>query len=188
MNKIQNLPKELSEHIDPKKFNLVIHPKSNGSAKEWSHTNIISLIQIMPREKFNIFFTGSKDESKYISEKLMPFLTHNENCFDLSGKMTLSELISFINSCDGLLAASTGPLHIAACLGKKTLGLYPPVHSMSPNRWGALGAQTKCLVTNELSSPKCIEKCQYELCACMNLLTPHIIFEHISSWLKKDDC
>ncbi|MBK7669733.1 MAG: hypothetical protein IPJ32_21845 [Sphingobacteriaceae bacterium] len=32
--------------------------------------------------------------------------------------MTLKQFISFINNADALVAASTGPLHIASALGK----------------------------------------------------------------------
>jgi ADP-heptose:LPS heptosyltransferase len=53
--------------------------------------------------------------------------------------MNLDELISFIASADGLIANSTGPLHLAAALGKDALGIYPPMRPIHPGRWAPVG-------------------------------------------------
>ena len=54
----------------------------------------------------------------------MPELLKNKNIIDLTGKLSLQQYISFINAANGLVAASTGPLHIAAALNKKAIGLF----------------------------------------------------------------
>jgi heptosyltransferase-3 len=58
---------------------------------------------------------------------------------DMTGKMTLPQLISFISNADGLIASGTGPLHIAAMAGINTLGLFPSVRPIHPGRWAPLG-------------------------------------------------
>lgn len=86
------------------------------------------------------------------------------NVIDL---MSLSEFVSFINACDGLVA-SGGPVHIAAALHKYSLGIYPPIKPIHPVRWQPIGKnsqffvidkncnackpdQTHCFCTNEIS-------------------------------------
>lgn len=123
--------------IDKNKFNLIIHPKSGGSAHEWPLENFIKLAKSLPIERFNIFFTGDKSDKEYFESSralnAMPWV-HN-----ITGLLNLKEFIEFIQLCDGLIAGSTGPLHIAAALEKQTIGLYPSEHTMHPRRWGALG-------------------------------------------------
>ena len=43
LKKIEKLPEKFTNLIDAKKFNLILHPKSKGSAREWGVNNFISL-------------------------------------------------------------------------------------------------------------------------------------------------
>ncbi len=45
-------------------------------------------------------------------------------------------LLAVLAAADLFIGPSTGPLHLAAALGVPTLGLYPPVRTMHPDRWG----------------------------------------------------
>jgi ADP-heptose:LPS heptosyltransferase len=58
---------------------------------------------------------------------------------DITGKLSLHELIAFISSCQLIVAASTGPLHIAAGTGVHAVGLYPCEKPMHAGRWAPLG-------------------------------------------------
>lgn len=172
--------------IDKNKFNMVIHPKSKGSAREWSTANYVELCNLLPKEKFNLFVTGTNEDAKEIQEKIVSSCPHVKN---VVGLFTLSEFISFLAQCDGLIACSTGPLHIASALGKHTIGLYPPIKNMVPTRWGALGRKAQNLVgkkdslkiKNKLCS---VSKCKITSCACINSLTAHEIAKIISLWNK----
>ena len=63
--------------------------------------------------------------------------------------MNLEQFIAFIAQCDGLVANSTGPLHIAGALGKDALGIYSPRKSINPQRWKPLGAKAKSFVLDK---------------------------------------
>ena len=63
--------------------------------------------------------------------------------------MPLSEFITLISLCDGLVANSTGPLHIAAALGKDAIGIYPPMRPIHPGRWAPLGVHAQALVLDK---------------------------------------
>ena len=54
----------------------------------------------------------------------------------VAGKYNLEGLVSLINQSDLMIANSTGPIHIAAALGKYVIGFYPKIVSCSPKRWG----------------------------------------------------
>lgn len=142
--KIQPLLPEFQNLIDADKFNLILHPKSQGSAREWGLKNFMALINLLPQKNFKIFISGTSKER----ELLIPLIEEaGKLVTDISGKMDLGTFISFINHCDGLVANSTGPLHIAGALGKTAIGIYPDVRPMNPGRWQALGSNVQFVVS-----------------------------------------
>ena len=173
---IVNVPEFKSELIEPTKFNLIIHPKSKGSAVEWGMDNFVKLIDLLPQENFNIFITGTKEEGDMVTSQI-PKLNH---VHDLTGKLTLSELVGFINQCDGLLAASTGPLHIASMLGINALGIYSPQRPIHPDRWMPIGEKVTVFV-KEIEGEK-----HYKGGACPYILqiTPEEIADHLIQLAK----
>lgn len=124
------------------KFNLIIHPKSNGSGAEWSLNHFEKLINILPPDEYNIIITGSEKEKQFLKDWLNALPVH---VIDATGLMKLDEFITFISAADGLIAAGTGPLHLAAALGINTLGLFPSVRPIHPGRWAPLGKRSNYL-------------------------------------------
>jgi heptosyltransferase III len=150
--------------IDPTKFNLILHPKSKGSAMEWGLPNFTKLISILPKTKFKIFVSGTADDGKLLSD----FIKANPDITDLTGKLSLQQYIAFINSCNGLIAASTGPLHIAASLNKKAIGLFSSRKPIHPGRWQAVGADAHFVVF-DANCKTCLSK---KPCNCITKITP----------------
>ena len=183
-NPKNKLDTKYTNEIDKNKFNLIIHPKSKGSAREWNAQHYVELCNALPKEKFNIFVSGTKEEEKEIQERIISQCPHIKS---VVGLFSLSEFIAFIAQCDGLLACSTGPLHIAAALGKHALGLYPPIKNMLPNRWGPLGKFAQNLVgnNNQICS---ISKCNKNIsCKCINNISTTSVAQIIHSWRLKNE-
>jgi ADP-heptose:LPS heptosyltransferase len=171
------LPGEFRKLIDKEKFNLVLHPKSKGSAREWGMENYSGLISILPPESFKIFISGTKDDSEIIQKEIV---SRHPSVTDLSGKLSITEFISFIAAADGMVACSTGPLHIAAALNKFAIGIYPPIKPMHPGRWAPLGNHASYLV----SENKC-SKCRKSLhCECIENITPEMVKQRLLEALK----
>jgi heptosyltransferase III len=164
LTKLPTLNEEWKKLIDPSKFNLIIHPLSRGSARNWDWKNYNHLIGILPPDKYKIFVTGTEAESALIKDNIL--LNHFE-VTDLTGKLDFTQLIAFIANADGLVAASTGPLHIAAALGKKTVGLYPSIRPMHPGRWAPLGPKAKCLALDK----DCNDCRKSGSCTCINSIS-----------------
>jgi heptosyltransferase III len=156
-------------------FNLILHPKSKGSAREWGLDNFSKLIALLPEEKFRIFITGTREER----DRMKEFLHQHENRItDMTGKLTLGELIAFIRSCDGIVSASTGPLHIAAALGKRAIGIYAPMRPIFPQRWAPVGINSDYLVLDK----KC-NACRHSTeCVCIRSITPEQVVEKLVNW------
>lgn len=140
---------ELENLINSDKINLVLHPKSKGSAREWPMKSYQNLAELLPKEKFNFFISGTKEEGQKIKDENTEIFKL-ENVFDVTGKFSLKEFINFIDLTNGLIACSTGPLHIAAGLGKFALGIYPSNRPMHPGRWAPIGEKATFIEADEV--------------------------------------
>ncbi len=165
---LSSLNKEVEALIDKNKFNIILHPKSKGSAREWGIDNFEKLVEFLPKDKFKIFISGTQQEGN-----LMPEFLKNKNITDLTGKLSLQQFIAFINAADGLVAASTGPLHIAAALNKKAIGLFVPKWPMHPGRWMPLGKDAHAVVFDK----ECAECKTGKDCNCIIKIDPKQIVD-----------
>jgi len=142
---IPTLEKTHTDLIDKTKTNIILHPKSKGSAREWGLDNFSNLIQQLDKTKHQIFISGTAQEGELVKD----LIARHPDVINLTGKLSLQQFIAFINQCDVLIAASTGPLHIAAALGKKAIGLFAPMRPIHPGRWQPIGKQAHYLVLNK---------------------------------------
>jgi heptosyltransferase III len=160
--------------IDSSRTNLILHPHSFGSAREWSIENYVRLCKILPAQKYHVIFAGTAKEQ----EMYAPYIQQFEKVVtDVGGKLSLSQYITLINGCDGLVAASTGPLHIAAALGKHAFGIYPPIRPMHPGRWAPIGKRVHVFC----KKTTCSLCRKTNTCACVNSITPQEIAQKIQA-------
>lgn len=162
------------EILDNNRFNLIIHPKSKGSAREWGVDNFRNLIKLLPKDKFKIFICGTEQEGVAVRDAFGDLFKMGD-VVDLTGTMSLSDYIYFISKADGLIAASTGPLHIAATLGRHAIGIYPPIRPMHPGRWECLGQKTKIFVVNK----ECNHCRKGGKCLCMEKVSPQDVKDYL---------
>jgi ADP-heptose:LPS heptosyltransferase len=128
--------------IVKEKFTVILHPKSKGSAVEWGLDHFSELIELLNQPTVRIIITGTAEEAALVDNRL-PF--HLDSVVNAMGKLSLEELISVIASSDALVAASTGPLHIAAALEKVAIGLFSPMRPIHRGRWGPVGTNAQAL-------------------------------------------
>ncbi|MFS2187064.1 glycosyltransferase family 9 protein [Mucilaginibacter sp. Mucisp84] len=164
LSKVELTP-ALNAVLSGNKFNLIIHPKSHGSGMEWGLDNFAELIHILQPEKFNIIVTGSENEKALLANWLK---TLPPTVQDMTGKMSLGQLITFISKSGGLIASGTGPLHLAALTGINTLGLFPSLRPIHPGRWAPVGKKAGYIEsgTNNLET-----------------ITPFMVAEQVKTWL-----
>jgi heptosyltransferase III len=165
----QELPNELNTLID-KKY-IVLHPKSQGSAREWPIEKYIELAKQLIVNNYAVVFTGTEQEGKLFRKEL----PKDPNCYDSTGKLTVDQLIWLIKNASGLVACSTGPLHIAGFLNTKAVGLFSPRIPIHPGRWKPLGFHSSTLVFDENCST-CQNK---KACDCISNISVDHVFTSI---------
>ncbi len=169
---------QLLENRQPTQLNIVLHPRSRGSAREWGLLNFGQLAQLLHRAGHRVFVTGTAAEG----EELAGWLAENAASItaNLTGQLSLPQLIAFIANADGLVAGSTGPLHLAAALGRHALGLYPPIRPMHPGRWAPLGPKAEFAVFDKPNCQDC--RTVPASCTCIRALLPAAIAARVVSW------
>ena len=178
LTKIRPLTNEFAQLLSTKRFNLILHPRTKGSAREWGVDNFSKLVEILPEQDYKIFITGTRDDVRQISGFLKQY---GHRLVDLTGRMKLGELISFIRAADGLVAASTGPLHIAAALGRFALGLYAPMRPIHAGRWGPVGKNADYLMLDKI----CNDCRKSGPCHCIKSIEPIDVYRSIKCAMER---
>lgn len=165
------LPSDVASQLSSSQ-KMILHIKSQGSALEWGVPNFVSLATMLLEKGIQVVVTGTEKEAVSFRH-LLP--TH-PLLLDTTGKLTLAQLIALIDRCDGLVAASTGPLHIAGLLGKRAIGLFSPRRPIHLGRWKPLGVGSKALVYD----PDCEECKAGKLCRCIEQIAPMRVLEALA--------
>jgi heptosyltransferase-3 len=166
------LPEYLELLLSKHPKTVILHPKSQGSALEWPLDSFIQLALQLSHKGYLVFFTGTEYEGSSFRKKLPV----NELIIDLSGKLSLTQLISFIARCKNMVACSTGPLHIAGFCGIRTVGLFSPKRPIHPGRWAALGNNVRILTFDE-NCPNCKKK---KACLCLQHIRVETVLEQLA--------
>lgn len=175
LEKLEPLRNEFSLLLKKETYNLLLHPKSQGSGREWPLENYVQLIRSLDTSRYTIFISGTEKERPLL-QPLFEQVGHLVT--DITGKMNLSQFISFINACDGLVASGTGPIHLAAALGKDAMGIYPPLRPIHPGRWRPVGPKANVFVV-EKDCNACTGN--PSACSCIKEVRP----EWIKNYLDK---
>lgn len=171
-DKIPRMDHAVAGLLDTTKFNLIVHPKSGGTSREWPLAHFSELLETLPADRFNIVVTGTGEERAAVAQRLPMRLPHVR---DAMGKLSLDELISLVAGADALLAASTGPLHIAAALGRHALGIYAPLRSKRAGRWGPIGVNARVFQLDK----QCAACRRSRDCACLRGIKPGAVQDHL---------
>jgi ADP-heptose:LPS heptosyltransferase len=132
---------------------------------EWSLSHYSDVIKKLDPEKFKIFISGSDRDNNVLTDWIKE---HKDRVTDVTGKFTLKQFLEFVNCSDGLLASSTGPLHLAAALGIHALGLYANSASVNASRWCPVGNKAEYLEAKSQD---------------VNLINPDIVTDRILNWI-----
>ncbi|MBX7041585.1 MAG: glycosyltransferase family 9 protein [Ignavibacteria bacterium] len=141
---------------DPGKQKIFVHTGSGGSSRNWSEGKYIQLIMEIIRlhPDKEIILTAKEMSDEFMSSSVK---SGGGRVIDVSGRSKrLRDLIQMISCAQLLIAGSTGPLHIASALGKKTIGLYCHRNMNCAKHWGALGPAA---VNLEVSKDFCDANC-----------------------------
>ncbi len=145
-----DLPQEVNEILNASLKTVILHPKSQGSALEWPLGRYMELATFLANSGTTVFFTGTQQEGTAFRAQI----PSNALIHDITGKLTLAQLIVLVSKVNAVVACSTGPLHIAGVCGIRAVGLYSPRKPIHPGRWQPLGKRVEVIV-HDADCPMC---------------------------------
>lgn len=167
------IPKDIQKDLYGVPY-IILHPRSKGSAREWDEKKFVELAHALHHKKYKVVIGGTEKEKTSLKE--LPYLPF---VYDVMGKLALKEYIALIARATGLVAASTGPLHIAAMCGIKSAGLFSSMRPIHSGRWAPLGIKATAFWHGEPEGCRRCIKSRY--CECINRIPSEKILLFLAS-------
>jgi lipopolysaccharide heptosyltransferase II len=160
---------------------IVIQPGARWNNKRWPAEHFSKLVHLLAQKfsatYFVILGSGEDQPLGEIIARAAP-----ERCLNLCGKTSLPETIEWLRLCRLMITNDTGPMHIAAALGKPLVALFGPT---TPHRTGPYG-QLQNVLQIELPCEPCMKShCIWKNpMECLTAISPQKVFEFARARLQ----
>jgi ADP-heptose:LPS heptosyltransferase len=187
LSRLEPLAAEHRALFTPGRFHLLLQIKTTGNAREWPIEHFLALIRLLPAERVQVILTGTADEGNVV-RAACPGVLAERSVTDAFGRFTLPQLLAFIAAANGMVSASTGPVHLASALGIHSLGIFPGRDSLNGKRWFPIGPKGEALQIVEFCprNPEC-DNGGGAPCPCTILITPQMVYERVMAWLREHE-
>ena len=151
---------------------------TNSRAKRWHAESYAQLNdKIQSQLNSNVILVGAADE---LEVSLEVAAKSNLKPIVLTGKTDLAEVTAILSVCDLLVSNDTGPAHISAALGTKTLVIFGPTNPTTTQPWNSeiIYKRVEC-------SPCMLRDCPIDH-RCMTRILPDEVFGKAVELLNRD--
>jgi lipopolysaccharide heptosyltransferase II len=137
---------------------LAVHPGARWATKRWPVERFaVVAARAARRFGFGTVVLGSGDEAatggKF--EFLLRRFAPSARCVNLAGKTTIKQLAALLQRADVLLSNDSGPMHLAAGLGRRVVGVFT---CTDPSRSGPPVDENRETATTSLPCRNCYKK------------------------------
>jgi len=170
--------------INLNKTLVAIYPGATHNTKKYPADQLIDFIKSFAPENNVHFIIHGSEKDKYEAQLIK--LKCGNRVTDLCGTTSLSETIALINRMDCVLTNDSGPMHIAAALGKPQIAVFGATHT----DLGFRPLNEKAIVLQaEICCQPCSlhgeESCPQGTFACMRSIGSEEISEALITLLEK---
>ena len=148
--------------IDASRPLIAIHPGSPIALKRWRSERFAAVADwLIAQQSSQILLVGVQTENRVIAsiQKQM-----SGESISVAGQTTLSQLAEILRRCDLFIGNDSGPMHLAAAVGTRTIGLYGPT---DPERFGPVGSHSQT-IRRKPDCPPCMgNSCKFGGEGCM---------------------
>jgi len=162
---------------------VLLQPGARWLNKRWpvgSYSELARLVAAR-RPHARIAVLGG-EEDRGLGAEILGALPEGRG-LDLTGRLTLQEMVECIRLGAAMVTNDTGPMHVAAALRKPVVALFGPTE---PSRTGPYG-QTRQVLRAALPCVPCMEsRCRHEPpMECMHLLKPAAVADQVLGCLER---
>jgi lipopolysaccharide heptosyltransferase II len=160
---------------------IVLQPGARWRNKRWPVESFADVVRGLPTsmKSVRIVILGGPEDMPLGATiaKAAP-----QQCLDLTGQVSLPEMLEWIRLSDLMVTNDTGPMHAAAALGKPVVALFGPTE---PRRTGPYG-QLQNVLQLKLPCEPCLRpRCSYaKPLECLRGLPSSLVLERIQRQLQ----
>jgi heptosyltransferase-2 len=145
-----------------------------GPAKVWPRESFAELgkMYISKTGGSILLFGGAQDRDANNAIQA----SIGEGTLNIAGMTSLLESVALMEKCDAVVANDSGPMHLAAASGARTIGIFG---STSPVRTAPLGRKSS-FITKGLECAPCMARtCRLGTYECLKSITPDDVLKEI---------
>jgi lipopolysaccharide heptosyltransferase I len=160
---------------------IVLLPGARWNNKRWPVEHFAELTRLMcGMSALNFVILGSGNERALggaIAEK------NPGRCLNLAGQTSLWEMIEWVRRGRLIISNDTGPMHVAAALGRPLIALFGPTN---PRNTGPYGKPASVMQLNGLPCVPCLKPgCRHSAAmACLECLTASSVYARVREELE----
>lgn len=160
----------------------VLCPGARWENKVWPLQSFIDLSRKLLREHRDLKIVVIGGREDMTRGRVLHSVDH-DRILDLTGCTTLSEMVEWIRLADVTITNDTGPMHVAAALGRPVIAFFGPT---APERTGPYGQMDHVLRTSLPCQPCLQRHCRFEeYMACLHQITPDEAAARTASFLGR---
>jgi lipopolysaccharide heptosyltransferase I len=148
---------------------IVLQPGARWLNKRWPAEYFAQLVRQLSftKNEFRFAILGS-DADRNLGAIISQ--ANPGKCLDLTGKLSLGEMVEWIRQSEAMVANDTGPMHVAAALGKPVVSIFGPTE---PRRTGPYGQLENVLRVNLPCAPCMKPNCSFSKpLECLRAISP----------------
>lgn len=159
---------------------IALQPGARWVNKRWPAESYAELVRrLAPANPGFHFVILGGEEDRSMGEVIVR--ANQAHCLDLTGRLSLPEMVEWIRLSELIVSNDTGPLHIAAALGTPVVALFGPTE---PRRTGPYGQLDHVLQLNLPCVPCLKPRCGYaKPFECLRALPPAAVADAVQKRL-----
>src|SRR5450759_1662136 len=169
-------------------LNIGVAPYAKHKLKMWPEENMIRLLQLISeKHKAKYWLFGGNEDF----ERIISFQTKISGSLSIVGKLNLEEELALMSKLDLMIAMDSSNMHMAALTGTKVISIWGGTDPLSGfGAWMQPENYSVSISVDELTCRPCTTfgkgECKRGDFACMNWLTPEIVFQKIEKLVFTD--
>jgi heptosyltransferase I len=157
---------------------IVLQPGARWTNKRWPVEHFATLVRRLAAASREVRFAilGSAADAPLGA---VIAAAEPKRCLDLTGRTSLPQTVELIRTAELMVTNDTGPMHIAAALGKPVVALFGPTE---PRRTGPYGQGESVLRLSSLPCVPCMrDRCEFiRPLECLRAITPDQVAREVA--------
>ncbi len=153
---------------------IVLNVGGDAPYKQWPEEYFAALGDLLTQKLSAQLFIVGGEGDRSVADRVISKMKHKP--VDFAGKLNILELAALLERCDLMVTNDTGPMHLAAAVGRPVVALFGPG---KPGRYSPYGPQGfHVVVHHPITCSPCTEfECEER--TCMKKILPQEVFQKV---------